>query len=84
MLSVRLPETLEKRLAEYCEAMNVSKSLAVQNALEIHLKKAANASSAEKKGVKKNQFAALVGTGNGRFTTEQVMRLTRGHDWNKP
>jgi predicted DNA-binding protein len=41
MLSVRLPESLEKRLAEYCETMNVSKSYAVQIALEKHLKKAA-------------------------------------------
>jgi hypothetical protein len=81
MLSVRLPKALEKRLAEYCEAMNVSKSSAVQAALEQHLKKAATQGSA--KGlVKKNPFLVLVGTGNGRFTTEQVMRMTRGDDWN--
>jgi hypothetical protein len=83
MLSVRLPETLEKRLAEYCETMNVSKSHAVQTALEKHLKKAANQGSV-KKAAKKNPFLALVGTGNGRFSTEQVMRMTRGEDWNKP
>jgi hypothetical protein len=83
MLSVRLPEPLEKRLAEYCEAMNVSKSFAVQTALEKHLKKAAIRGSV-KGAVKKNPFLALVGTGNGRYSTEQVMRMTRGEDWNKP
>jgi Ribbon-helix-helix protein, copG family len=83
MLSVRLPENLEKRLAEYCEAMNVSKSYAVQTALEKHLKKAARQSSV-KGTANKNPFLTLVGTGNGRFSTEQVMRMTRGEDWNKP
>jgi hypothetical protein len=83
MLSVRLPENLEKRLAEYCKTMNVSKSYAVQTALEKHLKKAASQSSA-KGTANKNPFLALVGTGNDRFSTEQVMRMTRGEDWNKP
>jgi hypothetical protein len=83
MLSVRLPEILEKRLSEYCETMNVSKSSAVQTALEVHLKKA-EASASKKGALKKNPFLSLVGTGNGSFTTEQIMRLTRGDDWNKP
>jgi hypothetical protein len=25
-----------------------------------------------------------VGSGNGRYTTEEVMRMSRGEDWNKP
>jgi predicted transcriptional regulator len=83
MLSVRLPETLEKRLTEYCETMKVSKSFAVQTALEKHLKKAATRGTANM-AAKKSPFLALVGTGNGRFTTEQIMRMTRGEDWNKP
>jgi predicted transcriptional regulator len=83
MLSVRLPEPLEKRLAEYCEAMNVSKSFAVQTALEKHLKKAAIRCSL-KGAAKMNPFLALIGTGSGRYSTEQVMRMTRGEDWNKP
>jgi hypothetical protein len=83
MLSVRLLENLEKRLAEYCKTMNVSKSYAVQTALEKHLKKTASQGSV-KGTVKKNSFLALVGTGNGRFSTEQVMCMTRGDDWNKP
>ncbi len=83
MLSVRLPDALEKQLNQYCEMMKVSKSSAVQTALEKHLKKGLAAGAAKKKN-KQNPFQALVGTGNGRFTTEQVMRLTRGDDWNKP
>jgi predicted transcriptional regulator len=85
MLSVRLPEPLETRLSVYCETMQVSKSFAVQAALEKHLKTfgrgvTTNAATATKK---KNPFAGLVGTGNGQFTTEQVMRMTRGEDWNQ-
>jgi hypothetical protein len=83
MLSVRLPPPLEKRLEDYCEAMQVSKSSAVQAALESHLKKRLATKVGDIKP-KKNPFLALVGTGNGRFTTEQVMRMTRGEDWNKP
>jgi hypothetical protein len=85
MLSVRLPEPLETRLSAYCETMQVSKSFAVQAALEKHLKTfrsgaTTNAATATKK---KNPYAALVGKGNGQFTTEQVMRMTRGDDWNQ-
>lgn len=83
MLSVRLPETLETRLNAYCETMRVSKSFAVQSALEKHLKPFANAvtKNAASATKKKNPFAALVGTGNGQLTTAQVMRMTRGEDW---
>lgn len=27
---------------------------------------------------------ALVGKGNGEFTTEEIMRMSRGNDWNSP
>lgn len=85
MLSVRLPEPLESRLNAYCETMSVSKSFAVQAALEKYLKAFARGAAKAPDAVanKKNPFAALVGAGNGQFTTEQVMRLTRGDDWNQ-
>lgn len=83
MLSVRLPEPLEKQLAEYCEAMQVTKSAAVQAALESHLKKKRLAAR-DHAVKKKNPFLALVGKGNGRFSTNQIMTMTRGEDWNKP
>jgi hypothetical protein len=85
MLSVRLPESLEKQLAEHCEVMQVTKSAVVQAALESHLKKKRPPIGIGTGTVKKkNPFLALVGKGNGRFSTEQVMRMTRGEDWNKP
>jgi hypothetical protein len=85
MLSVRLPDLLEKRLAEYCETMQVTKSSAVQAALESHLKKKRPLRGKSIVVVKnKNPFLALVGKGNRRFSTEQIMRMTRGDDWNKP
>ncbi len=83
MLSVRLPESLEHRLNDYCETMQVSRSFAVQTALEKHLKRQRPAPS-KKPIAKKNPFLALVGTGNGQYTTEQVMCMTRGDDWNRP
>jgi hypothetical protein len=85
MLSVRLPGPLEKQLAEYCEAMQVTKSAAVQAALESLLKKKRPVIGVGPVAMKKkNPFLALVGKGNGRFSTEQIMRMTRGEDWNKP
>jgi hypothetical protein len=83
MLSVRLPEHLENRLTDYCETMQVSRSFAVQTALEKHLKRQRPATE-KNTNVKKNPFLAIVGIGNGQFTTEQVMRMTRGDDWNQP
>jgi len=80
MLSVRLPEPLEALLTAHCSANHLTKSAVVQQALEKHLK------SASKAAAKKadNPFAALRGTGNRKYTTDQIMRMTRGDDWNKP
>lgn len=81
MLSVRLPDHLANQLAAYCESQQISKSAVVQQALELHLQ--AVAKSARKPHAA-NPFAALRGIGNRKFTTDQIMRLTRGDDWNKP
>lgn len=81
MLSVRLPQPLENQLAAFCDAQQVSKSSVVQLALEKHLRlvtKQARKASIE------NPFQALRGTGNKKFTTDEIMRMTRGDDWNKP
>jgi hypothetical protein len=68
MLSVRLPQ-------------HVSKSSVVQLALERHLNRGAQPNLAAKSD---NPFAALRGVGNREFTTEQLMCMTRGDDWNQP
>jgi hypothetical protein len=72
MLSVRLPQPLENQLAAFCAAQHLSKSSVVQLALEKHLSR------------NDNPFAALRGVGNRKLTTEQIMSMTRGDDWNQP
>jgi predicted DNA-binding protein len=81
MLSVRLPDPLENRLSAYCESHQISKSSVVQLALEKHLQSVAKPAG---KPNAANPFAALRGTGNRKYTTDQIMRMTRGDDWNKP
>jgi hypothetical protein len=80
MLSVRLPENLQNQLVIYCETVHLTKSAVVQQALEKHLKSVAKPA---KKSQSTNPFSALRGTGNKEYTTEQIMRMTRGDDWNK-
>jgi hypothetical protein len=81
MLSVRLTQPLENQLAAFCDAQNVSKSSVVQLALERHLSLVAKPARAVKSA---NPFAALRGTGNRKRSTEQIMQMTRGDDWNQP
>jgi hypothetical protein len=81
MLSVRLTAQLESQLAAFCDAQNVSKSSVVQIALEKHLNLVAKPARATKSA---NPFAALRGTGNRKLSTEQIMQITRGDDWNQP
>ena len=85
MLSVRLPDPLATQLTAYCETAGVSKSSVVQAALEQHLKKQTATHTAAKSGrATKDPLLALVGTGNRKYSTDQIMRMTRGADWNKP
>lgn len=80
MLSVRLPESLEYKLTEFCALQNVSKSSVVQRALEKHLRRVPKLAQAAKND---NPFTALRGIGNRQYTTEQMMTMTRGEDWNQ-
>jgi hypothetical protein len=81
MLSVRLPSALQDQLATYCEMLHLTKSMVVQQALEKHLKSVAKQVVKTKKN---NPFAALRGCGNKKYTTHQIMCMTRGDDWQKP
>jgi hypothetical protein len=81
MLSVRLTPPLEKQLAVFCEMQQVSKSSVVQLALEKHLSLVAKPMRAVPSA---NPFAALRGTGNRKLSTEQIMQMSRGDDWNQP
>jgi predicted DNA-binding protein len=73
MLSVRLPEDLEAQLDVFCRKQHMQKSKVVQIALRRHLSQ-----------VKDDPFLALIGSGNGKYTTDEIMRMTRGEDWNQP
>jgi Arc/MetJ-type ribon-helix-helix transcriptional regulator len=77
MLSVRLPEDLEAQFNDYCAARNLRKSQVVQTALRRLL-------DTESTTTATDPFLALIGSGNGRFSTEDIMRMSRGEDWNQP
>jgi Arc/MetJ-type ribon-helix-helix transcriptional regulator len=77
MLSVRLPEDLEAQFETYCATRRLRKSQVVQAALRRLLNEEALRTDSD-------PFLAMVGSGNGRYTTEEVMRMSRGEDWNKP
>ena len=86
MLSVRLPDPLETQLATYCEIVGLSKSAVVQAALEKHLKKQTANLAANSGAMRatKDPLLVLIGSGNRKYSTDQIMRMTRGDDWNKP
>ncbi len=81
MLSVRLPEPLENQLNDYCARTHTTKSELVHKLLQKHLK---TSNTRAVPTELKNPFTALRGTGNRKYTTDQVMRMTRGDDWNQP
>ena len=81
MLSVRLTPPLESQLTAFCDAQHVSKSSVVQLALEKHLSLVSKPARITKST---NPFSALRGTGNRKLSTDQIMQMTRGDDWNQP
>lgn len=89
MLSVRLPQNIENNLTEYCKHMRMTKSQVVQEAVEQWL------ISAKKKMPKTAEpdlsFLApddpireFIGIAKDGMSTDELMRMTRGDDWNKP
>ena len=78
-LSVRLPASLEKQLFEYCKKNGLSKTQAVQQALSRFFVQP------------KTQFAIdpadplskWVGVIKKGPSTDELMRMTRGDDWNQ-
>jgi hypothetical protein len=87
MLSVRLPEAIERDLNQYCAVRKLSKSHVVQEALAEYLV-AAKTSSQEEQDL---SFLAadypirqFIGIAKDGMSTDELMRMTRGDDWNKP
>jgi hypothetical protein len=91
MLSVRLPETVERELTQYCAARKLSKSHVVQEALAEYLV-AVKAPSPDKPAPEPDlSFLApddpirqFIGIAKDGMSTDELMRMTRGDDWNQP
>ena len=91
MLSVRLPETLERELTQYCAARKLSKSQVVQEALAEYLVAAKTASGHNTAPEPDLSFLApddpirqFIGIAKDGMSTDELMRMTRGDDWNQP
>ena len=80
MLSVRLPAPLESDLLDFCKRHGMSKTHAVQSAIKRLL-------SAEKEPPPipvDDPLYKFFGIAKGGMSTDELMRMTRGDDWNKP
>jgi hypothetical protein len=91
MLSVRLPETVERELTQYCAARKLSKSQVVQEALAEFLVAAKSPSSKNEAPEPDLSFLAaddpirqFIGIAKDGMSTDELMRMTRGDDWNQP
>ena len=91
MLSVRLPEIVERELTQYCAARKLSKSHVVQEALAEYLVAAKTASSHNAAPEPDLSFLApddpirqFIGIAKDGMSTDELMRMTRGDDWNQP
>ena len=91
MLSVRLPETVERELNQYCAARKLSKSHVVQEALAEYLVAAKTPSSPRAAPEPDLSFLApddpirqFIGIVKDGPSTDEWMAITRGEDWNKP
>jgi hypothetical protein len=91
MLSVRLPETVERELTQYCAVRKLTKSHVVQEALTEYLVAAKTASSPRAAPEPDLSFLApddpirqFIGIAKDGMSTDELMRMTRGDDWNQP
>lgn len=91
MLSVRLPQTLERDLGALCERRGVTKTQVVQEALAEYLVAAKAADATPPPGEPDLSFLApddpirpFIGIAKGGPSTDEWMAITRGEDWNKP
>jgi hypothetical protein len=91
MLSVRLPEAIERDLNQYCAVRKLSKSHVVQEALAEYL--VAAKTSSHRKPVAEPDLSFLaeddpirkfIGIVKDGMSTDELMRMTRGDDWNQP
>ena len=91
MLSVRLPETIERDLKQFCAVRKLTKSQVVQEALAKYL--VAGQAQSHARAVPDPDLSFLapddpirqfIGIANDGMSTDELMRMTRGDDWNQP
>lgn len=80
MLSLRLPPQLESEFLNYCERHGMSKTEAAVTALRKLLR-----SENEPLPIPADDpLAKWIGIIKDGPSTDELMRMTRGDDWNKP
>jgi hypothetical protein len=91
MLSVRLPETIERDLKQFCAVRKLTKSQVVQEALAEYMVAAQARSHGNAAPEPDLSFLApddpirqFIGIAKGGPSTDEWMAITRGDDWNKP
>ena len=91
MLSVRLPEAMERDLTQYCAVRKLTKSQVVQEALAEYLVAAQSQTDAKPAPEPDLSFLApddpirqFIGIAKDGPSTDEWMVITRGEDWNKP
>jgi hypothetical protein len=91
MLSVRLPESTERDLVQFCASRKLTKSQVVQEALAEYF--IAAKASASERAVPEPDLSFLapndpirqfIGIAKDGPSTDEWMAITRGEDWNKP
>ena len=90
MLSVRLPESIERDLNQYCAVRKLSKSQVVQEALAEYLVASQTPSVGKPAPEPDLSFLApddpirkFIGIAKDGMSTDELMRMTRGDDWNQ-
>jgi hypothetical protein len=78
-LSVRLPVSLEKQLFDYCKKNGLSKTQAVQQALNRFFVQPKAQFSIDPA----DPLSKWVGIIKKGPSTDELMRMTRGDDWNQ-
>ncbi len=91
MLSVRLSETVERDLKQFCAVRKLTKSQVVQEALAEYLVRARGPSDGKAAPEPDLSFLApddpirqFIGIAKDGMSTNELMRMTRGDDWNQP
>ena len=91
MLSVRLPEAIERDLTQFCASRNLSKSHVVQEALAEYMGAAKSDTNARQLPAPDLSFLSpddpirqFIGIAKEGPSTDEWMAITRGDDWNKP